>query len=187
MERQELNELKKKLENLSYILKLRNSLIPEFRHMPLFQNGSAIIVVNENGEILLQERGDRNLWGLPGGLQELGETFEQVALRELQEETGLVAFADDLELVKVVSGESRKNSYPNGDQVYNNTVLFCVKKYHGDLNGEYAELVDNNDGNFILQKETKTVKFFGLDNLPENLMDIDLIESYRNYATSKQR
>jgi len=28
---------------LSYILKLRNALKPELRHMPLFQNGSAII------------------------------------------------------------------------------------------------------------------------------------------------
>lgn len=32
---------------LSYILKLRNSLKEEYRHMPIFQNGSAIIVVNE--------------------------------------------------------------------------------------------------------------------------------------------
>ncbi len=41
---------------LSYIIKLRNSLKEEFRHMPLFQNGSAIIVVNEKNQILLEER-----------------------------------------------------------------------------------------------------------------------------------
>ena len=36
---------------LSYILKLRNALKPEYRHMPIFQSGSAIIVENENKEI----------------------------------------------------------------------------------------------------------------------------------------
>ena len=41
--------------------------------MPLFQNGSAIIVVNEIGKILLEERVYRNKWCLPSGLQELGE------------------------------------------------------------------------------------------------------------------
>ena len=35
---------------LSYILKLRNALKPELRHMPLFQNGSAIIVENKEKE-----------------------------------------------------------------------------------------------------------------------------------------
>lgn len=46
---------------LSYIIKLRNSLKEEFRHMPLFQNGSAIIVVNEKNQILLEERADREM------------------------------------------------------------------------------------------------------------------------------
>ena len=40
---------------LSYILKLRNALKPELRHMPLFQNGSAIIVENKEKEIPLNE------------------------------------------------------------------------------------------------------------------------------------
>lgn len=68
-------------KSLSYILRLRNSLKEELRNMPLFQNGSAIIVVNENDEVLLQHRTDRDLWCIPGGLQELGETFEEVAIR----------------------------------------------------------------------------------------------------------
>lgn len=67
--------------NESYIIKLRNSLKPELRHMTLFQNGSAIIVENKYKEILLEERVDRDIWCLPGGLQELGETFEEVAIR----------------------------------------------------------------------------------------------------------
>jgi len=164
-------------ENVSYILKLRRALQPVFRNMPLFQNGSAIIVENNKGEILLEERADRDKWCIPGGLQELGETFEEVALRELQEETGLTAKIEDLITIGVVSGESRKNSYSNGDQVYNNTVLFSVKKYEGALSCGYEELVDNGDS-FEKKCESKQLRFFGLDNLPNNLMDADLVSKY---------
>ena len=166
---------------LSYIINLRNALKEEKRHMPLFQNGSAIIVENEQEEILLEERVDRNLWCIPGGLQELGETFECVAVRELEEETGLITTKEDLELIKVISGESRKNSYPNGDIVYNNTVLYRTKNYTGTLNCDYEELTDNNNQEFVSQKESKNLKFFKLEELPENLMDKDLIEAYKEY------
>lgn len=166
--------------NLSYIIKLRNSLKEEFRHMPLFQNGSAIIVEDKSGKILLEERTDREMWCIPGGLQELGETFEEVAVRELKEETGFIAKIEDLKLIKVVSGENRKNSYPNGDMVYNNTILFLLNKYTGSLNSDYEEITDNNK-EFLMQKESKNLKFFDINNLPQNLMDKDLINVYITY------
>lgn len=170
---------------LSYILKLRNALKPELRHMPIFQNGSAIIVENENKEILLEEKVDRDIWCLPGGLQELGETFEEVAIRELYEETGLHAKKEDLVLIDVISGKSRKDTYPNGDEVYNNTVLYVVSKYAGELNCDYEEITDKNDGNFVMQKESKDVKFFNINNLPRNLMDKDLIKRYIEYRNKE--
>ncbi|MDD3187544.1 MAG: NUDIX domain-containing protein [Bacilli bacterium] len=163
---------------LSYILQLRNALRPELRNMPLFQNGSAIIVVNEKGDILLQHRTDRDLWCVPGGLQELGETFEEVAIRELKEETGLIVNEEDLILIKAVSGESRKNSYPNGDVVYNNTLLYMARKYTGVLGSNYEEIVDRGNGYFESSKESRGLKFFSLDTLPDNLMDQDLIKVY---------
>lgn len=130
----------------------------------LLQDGAAAIIVNENGQILLQSRADRDKWGLPGGCQELGERFEDTVIREIKEETNLDVKEEDLELIAVVSGESRKNEYPNGDVVINNTVLYCVKKYSGELKWD---------------SESKEMKFFDLDNLPQNQNDPDLIEIYK--------
>lgn len=53
-------------KELSYILKLRLALQPQYQHMPLFQNGSAIIVCNKKQEILLEKRADRDQWCVPG-------------------------------------------------------------------------------------------------------------------------
>jgi len=172
------------MKELPYILRLRNALKPEFRNMPLFQNGSAIITerTNENGakEILLAYKTDRDQWAVPGGLQELGETFEVVALRELLEETGLRVKPEDLVLIDAVSGETRKNSYPkNGDQVYNNTMLYKTCKFTGDLKSEQSEEPwDFGGGCFEMNKEIKEVQWFSLTALPDNLMDKDLIERY---------
>jgi len=95
----------------------------------LLQDGAAAIIVNENGQILLQSRADRDKWGLPGGCQELGERFQETVIREVKEETNLDVNEEDLELLDIVSGPTRRNDYPNGDVVINNTALYCIKKY----------------------------------------------------------
>ena len=71
----------------------------------LLQDGAAAIIVNENGQILLQSRADRDRWGLPGGCQELGERFQDAVIREIKEETNLDVKEEDLELIDIVSGE----------------------------------------------------------------------------------
>lgn len=48
-------------------------------------------VVTRQGRLLLIQRRDNRLWGLPGGLVDVGETLAQASCRELQEETGLRA------------------------------------------------------------------------------------------------
>jgi len=136
----------------------------ELKHrFVLLQDGAAAIIVNEKNQILLQSRSDRDKWGLPGGCQELGETFEETVIREVKEETNLDVKKEDLILVDIVSGPSRRNEYPNGDVVINNTVLYCIKKYTGELKWN---------------SESKEMKFFDLDKLPENQHDPDLIEVY---------
>ena len=76
----------------------------------LLQDGAAAIIINEKGQILLQRRADRDKWGLPGGCQELGERFQDTVIREVKEETNLDVKEEDLELIDIVSGASRRNN-----------------------------------------------------------------------------
>lgn len=154
-----------------YPVLFRMSLDERVSHIPFIQTGSAIIIENENKEILLQERTDKNIWGLPGGCQELGEQLEDTAIREAYEETGIKLNKDDLVLIDTLSGETRKNSYPNGDIVYNNTSLYLAKILTSDAKNMKGD------------SETKRLKFFSLNNLPENIMDKDLINTYKRYIT----
>ena len=90
----------------------------------LLQDGATAIIVNDKGQILLQSRADNDRWGLPGGCQELGERFEDTVIREVKEETNLDVSEENLELIAIVSGNSRRNEYSNGEVVINNTALY---------------------------------------------------------------
>lgn len=176
------DELKKIIEKLSYneIIELSNIIgypvftrlcMGELKHrFVLLQDGAAAIILNSKNQILLQSRADRDKWGLPGGCQELGERFQDTIIREIKEETNLDVKEEDLELVDIVSGESRRNDYPNGDVVINNTVLYCIKKYSGELKWD---------------NESKNMKFFDIDKLPENQNDPDLIQIYLKRRKNK--
>lgn len=156
-----------------YPVLFRMALDERINHIPFIQTGAAIIIRNKNGQILLQERTDRNKWGLPGGCQDLGEDLRFTAVREAYEETGIKLDPYNIELIDTLSGESRKNSYPNGDIVYNNTSLYL------------ADVSMDDASNLKGDSETKRLQFFNPDEVPENLMDVDLIKSYLNYTSKK--
>ena len=114
----------------------------------------------------MQERTDRDAWGLPGGCQDLGEDLRDTAVREVLEETGIKL--ENLKLIDVVSGKGRRNAYPNGDIIYGDTVLYLAEVGNIDVN------TLNGDS------ETKSLKFFAPENIPKNNVDADLIEIFLN-------
>ena len=111
----------------SYILDLRKLV----GHRTLIQCAASIIVIDENDRILLGKRTDNNMWGYSGGSVEIDEKVEDCAIRELEEETGLIA--DELEFFCINSGPEAHYIYPNGDEVSNIEIVFLCRKYHGTL------------------------------------------------------
>ena len=173
------NLTEEELLNLSsnyggYPVLFRMALDPTVSHIPFIQTGSAIIVRNENGDILLQQRIDNGRWGLPGGCQELGEDLRVTAQRELFEETNIAVELSDLILIDNISGNSRRRSYPNGDIVYNNTSLYLVD-------------VNSNEITITANSESIKLEFVNPDSIPTDLHDGDLIEAYINYRDNQKR
>ena len=156
-----------------YPVLYRMSLDERISHIPFIQPGSAVIIRNHKGEILLQERTDRNEWGLPGGCQDLGENLRDTAVREAYEETGIKLDPNKIIIIDTISGPSRRNTYPNGDIVYNNTSLYLAIVKSSDLVTLKGD------------SETKKLRFFDFSNYPSgvpyNLMDVDLINAYLDY------
>ncbi|ROR91824.1 NUDIX hydrolase [Nocardioides aurantiacus] len=54
------------------------------------------IVQDEEGRVLLIHKTDNDLWALPGGGHEVGESIADTVIREVKEETGYDVEVDDL-------------------------------------------------------------------------------------------
>ncbi|MFM2225542.1 MAG: hypothetical protein RJA07_1744 [Bacteroidota bacterium] len=78
-------------EKLETALMFNNSideLKKMFWNLHVISNAAGGVVLNEKNEVLLIER--KGKWDLPKGKAEANETIEQTAVREVQEETGLM-------------------------------------------------------------------------------------------------
>lgn len=149
----------------SYIMDLRKIV----GHRPLLQVGASVIVEDKEGRILLQLRSDNHCWGYAGGSVELDEDVEEAAKRELFEETGLVA--KELTLFGVFSGKDTHYVYPNGDEVSNVDIVYICKDYSGGL--------------LCQEGEVDALKFFPIDQIPDNLSK-PIEKQLRQYIASKR-
>ncbi|EJL6752053.1 NUDIX domain-containing protein [Vibrio alginolyticus] len=118
--------------------------------MPLLIPGVAGVILNENKELLLQQKLD-GTWSLPAGMIEPQESPVQALLREVREETGLVVKVDHL--VGVFGGEGFGFTYPNGDQVEYTVIMFkCVVEHYSQT---------------AIDSETVRLKWFSKSNVPK--------------------
>lgn len=132
-----------------YVKELRDKM----GHQPLLIPHSVVVLLNENNEVLLEERSDDGYFDFPGGAIDLKETMEDAAKRELLEETGITAI--ELELFKVYSGEITHYTYFNGDEIYGVDAIYICKKYKGLLKPQLEEV--------------KSLKFYPLNKTPEKM------------------
>jgi len=91
--------------------------------------------------------------GIPGGVMEIGETFEETVKRETFEETGLEV--NRLKLFGIYSGKSCFVQYPNKDKMYSVQIIFKTNEYEGVLKQRGLE--------------SREHRFFRKDQLPKKL------------------
>ena len=120
---------------MDYILQLRQYI----GHRPILMVGAAILVLDKQKRLLLMKRSDSGYWGMPGGATEPGELVEEAAKRETLEETNLEI--GEMSLFGVFSGPELYYKYPNGDEVYNVTIVYLSRDWRGEvhLNNEHTE------------------------------------------------
>ncbi|MCU9614982.1 NUDIX hydrolase [Caldibacillus lycopersici] len=124
-------------------------------HRPLILVGAVTIIVDESGRILLQQRTyPKEVWGLPGGLMELGESTEETAKREVLEETGLLV--ENLQLIGVYSGSHHFVRAENGDEFYSVTTAYHTRDFAGEIR--------------IDTTESFKAEFFSLAEFPEKMV-----------------
>lgn len=135
----------------------RKTLRQHIGHAPIITIGVGVVIENSKGEILLQKRKDNGKWAIIGGGMEIGESFEEAIRREAKEEAGIEL--GTLSLMAICNGQDRYITYPNGDIVYSSSIIFRTKTFCGNIVNDPDEVVEH--------------KFWGRDNLPEEINDFD--------------
>jgi len=109
------------------------------------------ILSDDEGRVLLQLRGDKKTWAIPGGSMELGESTLDTAKREFFEETGI-----QVEAVRFLNVYSNfEESYPNGDKVQTIVMIY-----------EFKALEDFDISDFH-NEETLRLRFFSKEEIAE--------------------
>ena len=87
--------------------------------------GACAVIINKNREILLHKRADGDVWSLPGGQMNLGESISQCLLRELREELNINV--QIIRLIGIYTSPKVIFEFPNGDVFQSFVVAFLCK------------------------------------------------------------
>ena len=118
--------------------------------------GVRAIILNGQGEVLLQRRTDTGCWGLPAGSMELEDTALGALRREVREETGLEVLR--AEPISLYAGPRERFKYPNGDEIQGFSLTFVVHEWAGEPKADGVE--------------GSEVRFWPLHALPHDLAEI---------------
>ncbi|MGN6331825.1 MAG: NUDIX hydrolase [Motilibacteraceae bacterium] len=101
------------------------------------------VVTDEQGRLLLVHKTDNNLWALPGGGVDVGESVSQAAVREVKEETGI-----DVEvtgLVGLYTDPRHVMAYDDGEVRQQFSICFTTRL----LGGELATFSETSEVEFV--------------------------------------
>lgn len=136
----------------NYLKQLRKKVGHDLLVLP----SVSAIVVNGAGEVLLQKNKDMGTWTTIGGMTEPGEDSADAVVRELFEETGIIA-----EPVRITSVTNTPVvTYPNGDKVQYVITTFLCRPVRGEPR--------------VNDDESLEIRYFAPDALPP--MREDLVE-----------
>lgn len=91
---------------------------------------ASAVVIDDEGRVLLARRRDNDLWTIPGGAMEPGETVADCAVRETEEETGI-----DVEVTRLVGIYSNPNhviEYSDGEVRQQFSICFACRPTGGE-------------------------------------------------------
>ncbi|RLD42373.1 MAG: NUDIX hydrolase [Bacteroidetes bacterium] len=122
-------------------------------------------VYNEKGQLLFIKRWD--IWDIPKGHLEKGETLEECAIREVEEETGI----NNIKIVEKL-GISRHIFSKNGKEKLKVTHWYKMQtSFNGELRPQLEEdikevkWVENSNIDSYLEKSWKSLKEFYFSNI----------------------
>ena len=92
---------------------------------------ASAIVTNEHGDILVHRRTDNDLWALPGGQMEFGESIAETVAREVYEETGLRV--KPRHVIAVYSDPKHVFAYSDGEVRQEFSVCIACDLIEGEL------------------------------------------------------
>ena len=89
------------------------------------------VVRDDTGCILMIRRTDNDLYAIPGGAQEIGETISQTVIREVKEETGITVKVTGL--IGVYSDPKHVIAFTDGEIRQEFSICFRARPTGGDL------------------------------------------------------